>query len=74
MHQAVKMSKLSQPLKALIGASFARPNTLPASPQIRSVYEKLRKEAAAKDVGSPAWLTLSVSSLNWHALETVEEY
>jgi hypothetical protein len=54
------MSKLSQPLKALIAAASARPNTLPASPQIRSVYERLRKEAAAKNVGTSSWLTISV--------------
>jgi hypothetical protein len=54
------MSKLSQPLKALIAAASARPNTLPASPQIRSVYDRLRKEAAAKNVGTSSWLTISV--------------
>ena len=56
------MSKLSPALKALIGAPFARPSTLPASPRIRSVYEGLRREASSKNVGVPAWLTLSVSS------------
>ncbi|KAH6698418.1 hypothetical protein BKA61DRAFT_622222, partial [Leptodontidium sp. MPI-SDFR-AT-0119] len=39
------MSKLSSSLKALIGASFTRPNTLPATPRIRLVYERLRQEA-----------------------------
>ncbi len=56
------MSKLSPALKALIAAPFARPNTLPATPHIRSVYERLRQEAEAKNVGVPAWLTLSVWS------------
>ncbi|KAH8665257.1 hypothetical protein BGZ60DRAFT_411068 [Tricladium varicosporioides] len=56
------MSKLSATLKALISAPFARPNTLPASPKIRSVYERLRQEAFAKNVGSPAWLTLSTAA------------
>jgi hypothetical protein len=55
------MSKLSSSLKALISAPFAKPNTLPASPRIRSVYKQLRDEASAKNVGVPAWLTLSVS-------------
>jgi hypothetical protein len=55
------MSKLSSSLKALISAPFARPNTLPATPRIRSVYKQLRDEASAKNVGAPAWLTLSVS-------------
>jgi hypothetical protein len=54
------MSKLSSGLKALISAPFARPNTLPASPRIRSVYERLRQEASSKHVGRDSWLTLSV--------------
>jgi hypothetical protein len=57
----VNMSKLSASLKALIGAAHARPNTLPAPPRIRSVYERLRQEAAAKNVGTTAWLSMSVS-------------
>lgn len=57
----IVMSKLSAPLKALIGAAHARPNTLPAPPTIRAVYEKLRTEAVAKDVDSTAWLSFSVS-------------
>ncbi|KAE9381069.1 hypothetical protein N431DRAFT_439962 [Stipitochalara longipes BDJ] len=56
------MSKLSPSLKALINAPFARPNTLPASPRIRSVYDSLRKEASSKNVGVPAWLTLSTAA------------
>ncbi|RDL40114.1 putative conserved mitochondrial protein [Venustampulla echinocandica] len=56
------MSKLSPSLKALVSAAFARPNTLPASPQIRTVYERLRQQAAAKHVGLPAWLTLSTAA------------
>ncbi|PBP22841.1 hypothetical protein BUE80_DR006237, partial [Diplocarpon rosae] len=56
------MSKLSPALKALIGAPFARPHTLPTSSRIRSVYERLRREAAANDVGTPAWLTLSTAA------------
>ncbi len=54
------MSKLSASLKALIAAPYARPNTLPASPHVRSVYEALRTEAQGKNVGVPAWLSLSV--------------
>ncbi|KIN01642.1 hypothetical protein OIDMADRAFT_18594 [Oidiodendron maius Zn] len=56
------MSKLSQPLKALIAAASARPNTLPAPPYIRSVYERLRKEAASKSVGTSSWLTISTAT------------
>ncbi|TVY43170.1 Dol-P-Man:Man(5)GlcNAc(2)-PP-Dol alpha-1,3-mannosyltransferase, partial [Lachnellula occidentalis] len=56
------MSKLSPALKALISAPHARPNTLPAPPKVRAVYERLRQEAAAKNVGVPAWLTLSTAT------------
>ncbi|TVY32014.1 Dol-P-Man:Man(5)GlcNAc(2)-PP-Dol alpha-1,3-mannosyltransferase, partial [Lachnellula subtilissima] len=56
------MSKLSPTLKALISAPHARPNTLPAPPAVRSVYERLRQEAVAKNVGMPAWLTLSTAT------------
>ena len=55
------MSKLSEPLKALINAAHAKPNTLPAPKNIRSVYERLATEAGSKQVGLPAWLTASVS-------------
>jgi len=54
------MSKLSPALKALISAAHAKPNTIPAPPQIRGVYEKLWKDAQKNNVGTPAWLTMSV--------------
>ncbi|KAF2482808.1 hypothetical protein BDY17DRAFT_325062 [Neohortaea acidophila] len=56
------MSKLSEPLKALINAAHAKPNTLPAPRNIRSVYEKIASNAAAKKVGMPAWLTASAAA------------
>jgi len=56
------MSKLSPTLKSLIAAPFAKPNTLPATPKVRSVYEQLRQEASSKNVGTPAWLTLSTAT------------
>jgi hypothetical protein len=56
------MSKLSPALKALIAAPFAKPNTLPATSRIQSVYETLRAEAIEKRVGISAWLTLAVRS------------
>lgn len=55
-----KMSKLSPALKALINAPFAKPNTLPATPKIYSVYESIHKEAQKRNVGQPAWLSFSV--------------
>lgn len=57
------MSKLSASLKALIAAPYARPNTTPASPRVRQVYEAIKKEATSKNVGVPAWLSLSVCFL-----------
>ncbi|KAK3636142.1 hypothetical protein LTR56_014305 [Elasticomyces elasticus] len=54
------MSKLSEPLKAFINAAHARPNTTPAPRHIKSVYEKIAKDAGSKQVGMPAWLTASV--------------
>lgn len=64
------MSKLSEPLKALINAAHAKPNTLPAPRNIRSVYEKIASNAAAKKVGMPAWLTASVSTLHSTSKQT----
>lgn len=56
------MAKLSPALKALISAAHAKPNTLPAPPRIRGVYERLRKDGEMKGgVGVGAWLCLSVS-------------
>ena len=56
------MSKLSEPLKALINAAHAKPNTLPATRQIASVYDKFASDATSKRIGLPAWLTASVST------------
>ncbi|KAK3717661.1 hypothetical protein LTR37_005728 [Vermiconidia calcicola] len=56
------MSKLSEPLKALINAAHAKPNTLPAPKHISSVYERVANEAGAKRVGFPAWLTASAAA------------
>lgn len=60
------MSKLSEPLKAIINAAHAKPNTIPAPRNIASVYEKVAIEAASKKVGLPAWLTASVSNRTNH--------
>lgn len=56
------MSKLSEPLKALIHAARARPNTTRAPAHIRSVYESLAQSAASHSVGAPAWLTLGTAA------------
>ena len=54
------MSKLSEPLKALINAAHAKPDTIPAPKNVKSVYERIASDASAKQVGLPAWLTASV--------------
>ncbi|KAK3111507.1 hypothetical protein LTR53_013188 [Teratosphaeriaceae sp. CCFEE 6253] len=56
------MSKLSEPLKALINAAHARPNTTPAPRHIASVYERIARDAGSKQVGLPAWLTASTAA------------
>ncbi|RHZ63223.1 uncharacterized protein CDV56_106343 [Aspergillus thermomutatus] len=56
------MSKLSSSLKALINAPGARPNTVPAPRNIRSVYQKIQQSALANNVSSPSWLALSTAA------------
>jgi hypothetical protein len=56
------MSKLSGALKALINASHARPGTLPAPKHIATVYDGIATDAVSKNVGLPAWLTLSTAA------------
>lgn len=54
------MSRLSNSLKALINAPAARPSTVPAPPNISSVFRKIAQTAQAKNVSQPSWLALSV--------------
>ncbi|KAK7525482.1 uncharacterized protein IWZ02DRAFT_418175 [Phyllosticta citriasiana] len=56
------MSKLSEPLKALINARFALPDVTPAPKSIHSVFERIARDAASKDVGVPAWLTIATAT------------
>ncbi|PNS16605.1 hypothetical protein CAC42_4569 [Sphaceloma murrayae] len=56
------MSKLSPTLKSLINAPFARPGAVPAPSNIRHVYEQLAKDAASKNVGVPAWLSIATAT------------
>jgi hypothetical protein len=57
------MSKLSQPLKALINSPHARPDTIPAPAQIKSVYEKIARDASSKDIALSTWLSLTVCAV-----------
>ncbi|KAJ5811872.1 conserved mitochondrial protein [Penicillium riverlandense] len=56
------MSKLSQPLKALINSPHARPDTIPAPPQIKSLYEKIARDASSKDIALSTWLSLTTAA------------
>ncbi|KAL1390985.1 hypothetical protein HDK64DRAFT_215739 [Phyllosticta capitalensis] len=56
------MSKLSEPLKALINARFALPDVTPAPKTIHSVFKRIARDAASKDVGVPAWLTIATAT------------
>ncbi|KAE8140368.1 hypothetical protein BDV38DRAFT_28959 [Aspergillus pseudotamarii] len=56
------MPKLPNSLKALINAPKARPNTVPAPPNIRSVYQKIQQTAQSNNVSQPAWLALSTAA------------
>ncbi|KAG8623538.1 hypothetical protein KVT40_008514 [Elsinoe batatas] len=56
------MSKLSPTLKNLINAPFARPGAVPAPSNIKSVYEHVAKDAASKNLGVPAWLSIATAT------------
>lgn len=56
------MSKLSAPLKALINAPHARPGPIRTSKHISAVYAALARDAAARGIGVPAWLTISTAA------------
>lgn len=55
------MAKLSNSLKALINAPFARPGPTPAPAIMRDVYASIAREAAQKKIGTRPWLAISVS-------------
>jgi hypothetical protein len=56
------MSKLSEGLKTLINAAHAKPHTVKAPPNIKSIYTRIAESAASKHVGVPAWLTVSTAA------------
>ncbi|KAI0399357.1 hypothetical protein F4802DRAFT_50715 [Xylaria palmicola] len=55
------MSKLSAPVKALINASHARPGYTRANDQVKPALERLASDAASRNVGLPAWITVSTA-------------
>nr|XP_001390246.2 hypothetical protein ANI_1_430034 [Aspergillus niger CBS 513.88] len=56
------MSKLSHQLKALINAPAARPNTVPAPPNIQSIYRKIQQGAQSQNLSRSSWLALSTAT------------
>ncbi|KEF52780.1 uncharacterized protein A1O9_11197 [Exophiala aquamarina CBS 119918] len=56
------MSKLSPTLKALINATHAKPDMLRAPPNIRKTFSRIAESAARKNVGLPAWVTISAAT------------
>ncbi|OJD33668.1 conserved mitochondrial protein [Diplodia corticola] len=56
------MSKLSEPLKALINAGFASPGPAPASKGIRSLFEHIAKDSASKNIATRCWLTIATAT------------
>lgn len=57
------MSKLSNTLKALISAPHARPSyTKPSIHKIQPLLNSFAADAQAKNIGTPAWLTISTAT------------
>lgn len=60
---SANMSKLSQGLKSLINAPFAKPNyTVPNASTLKPVLQNLASDAQKHSVGIPAWLTLATAT------------
>ncbi|KAI1371432.1 mitochondrial protein [Hypoxylon crocopeplum] len=55
------MSKLSETVKALINAGYARPGYTPSSTGVQTALTRFASDAAEKKVGLPAWVTLSTA-------------
>lgn len=59
-------AKLSETIKALISAPYARPNPIPAPVGIFDVYSKILRESRARKYGELPGIALSVSSVTFH--------
>lgn len=58
--EPASMSKLSDAVKALINAGHARPGYTRASAQVQPALARFASDAAERNVGLPAWVTVSV--------------
>ncbi|OAQ67852.1 hypothetical protein VFPPC_04184 [Pochonia chlamydosporia 170] len=56
------MAKLSNSLKALINAPFARPGPTPAPAIMRDVFSAIARDAADKKIGTRPWLAISAAA------------
>ncbi|KAF5138873.1 Dol-P-Man:Man(5)GlcNAc(2)-PP-Dol alpha-1,3-mannosyltransferase [Metarhizium anisopliae] len=56
------MAKLSNSLKALINAPFARPGPTPAPAAMRDVLSSIASDAAQKKIGTRPWLAVSTAA------------
>lgn len=59
------MVKVSEKIRGLIGAPFARPNPIPAPLGILDVYSRLIGEAKERRYGERSVIALSVSVANY---------
>ena len=57
------MTKLSQALKSVINAPSTRPGTIPAPPNITSVYRSVAEDSKLHNVGLKPWFSAVVSRL-----------
>ncbi|KAK0669906.1 hypothetical protein QBC41DRAFT_222828 [Cercophora samala] len=56
------LSSLGPSLKKLINAPFANPNTTPAPPQIRNIYQRLAREAKERKYGEKPWIAIAAAA------------
>ncbi|KHO00568.1 uncharacterized protein MAM_01346 [Metarhizium album ARSEF 1941] len=56
------MAKLSNSLKALINAPFARPGPTPAPAVMRDVFGSIARDAAQNKIGTRPWLAISTAA------------
>ncbi|KAK4172203.1 hypothetical protein QBC36DRAFT_248044 [Triangularia setosa] len=56
------LGSLKPSLKKLINAPFSNPNTTPAPPHIRNIYQRLSREAKERKYGERPWITIAAAA------------
>ncbi|KAK0721343.1 hypothetical protein B0T21DRAFT_295047 [Apiosordaria backusii] len=56
------LGSLTPSLKKLIHAPFSNPNTTPAPPHIRNIYQRLSREAKERRYGERPWITIAAAA------------